>query len=421
MWIHVPSISSRSVQGLAGLNSGHDWRAFNLELFATWRGKSMPQRFWLRAFKRVPWMTPPFGRMCSPSMAAHGVAQWIASLPDSPASLSRLPESEKEKRTSVGSGQILRESFVKWDRAASFWRTCQASLLEDLDRYSETWPTQGTMRNGTCLVRPKSERRISASGYSSWPTPDQRDHHAQGANQKATSDRLGTLVEKKNWQTITTTDASGRDYTYPSGDKENPFLTLTGEAKNWPTPGVHTGPDASPNSQRECDLRESVKSWPTPRMTDYKGAGQPGDKAHKHRSERFYLDAIATGWDPSRQHLTTETDGPQSSQSDPSSPLRWKTPHGFANTDRHGKTGGGGSEMAKQAMGWGTPMSHERTHTPRDVDHGKQLANQVGRRLNPLFVEWLMGFPIGWTALEPVGMESYRLWQHSHSELFGSA
>jgi hypothetical protein len=49
---------------------------------------------------------------------------------------------------------------------------------------------------------------------------------------------------------------------------------------------------------------------------------------------------------------------------------------------------------------FGTPNSHPRTHTPRDVDHGVQLANQIGGPLNPPWVEWLMGFPIGWTDCE---------------------
>lgn len=41
------------------------------------------------------------------------------------------------------------------------------------------------------------------------------------------------------------------------------------------------------------------------------------------------------------------------------------------------------------------------------------------RRLNPRFVEWLMGWPIGWTASEPVGMEWSRWWQLWRSLLFG--
>ena len=35
---------------------------------------------------------------------------------------------------------------------------------------------------------------------------------------------------------------------------------------------------------------------------------------------------------------------------------------------------------------------------------GEQLPNFVGGSLNPTWVEWLMGWPIGWTALEPLAM-----------------
>jgi hypothetical protein len=51
----------------------------------------------------------------------------------------------------------------------------------------------------------------------------------------------------------------------------------------------------------------------------------------------------------------------------------------------------------------GTPTAHPRTHTPRPVHPvkgGKQLANQVGGRLNPEWVEHLMGYPIGWTHID---------------------
>jgi hypothetical protein len=38
-------------------------------------------------------------------------------------------------------------------------------------------------------------------------------------------------------------------------------------------------------------------------------------------------------------------------------------------------------------------------------------------RLNQLFVEWLMGLPIGWTVCEPLATESFRSWRHTHTEL----
>ncbi len=59
---------------------------------------------------------------------------------------------------------------------------------------------------------------------------------------------------------------------------------------------------------------------------------------------------------------------------------------------------------------YATPSAHPRTQTPRQVDHGVQLANQVGGQLNPAWVAWLMGWPIGWTALEPLATGRFRRW-----------
>ncbi|KKL12066.1 hypothetical protein LCGC14_2539500, partial [marine sediment metagenome] len=49
------------------------------------------------------------------------------------------------------------------------------------------------------------------------------------------------------------------------------------------------------------------------------------------------------------------------------------------------------------------------------------LAHEIGARagfppggLNPLWCEWFMGFPIGWTALEPLGKRNFRSWQQQH-------
>lgn len=39
-----------------------------------------------------------------------------------------------------------------------------------------------------------------------------------------------------------------------------------------------------------------------------------------------------------------------------------------------------------------------------------------GGQLNPNWVEWLMGYPIGWTALEPLGMDKFRQWLEKHGE-----
>jgi hypothetical protein len=51
--------------------------------------------------------------------------------------------------------------------------------------------------------------------------------------------------------------------------------------------------------------------------------------------------------------------------------------------------------------------------------HFKARAGQAkdGERgpLNPMWTEWLMGWPLGWTELEPLAMDKFREWQQQHS------
>lgn len=44
------------------------------------------------------------------------------------------------------------------------------------------------------------------------------------------------------------------------------------------------------------------------------------------------------------------------------------------------------------------------------------LSATVGGPLNPEWVEWLMGWPIGWTDLQPLATDKFRLWLRSHGE-----
>ena len=58
---------------------------------------------------------------------------------------------------------------------------------------------------------------------------------------------------------------------------------------------------------------------------------------------------------------------------------------------------------------WGTPKAQDSRHALRDRGKGN-LGEQVsglhnGGKLNPNWVEWLMGWPIGWTDLKPLGTD----------------
>ena len=102
-------------------------------------------------------------------------------------------------------------------------------------------------------------------------------------------------------------------------------------------------------------------------------------------------------------------------------PAMWPTPRASAamseNLDnvkkRVQRRGFLGSKLEETVAMWPTPraaQAESRNHTvyARSLDKPQNLENKIatvepsaiGGKLNPTWVEWLMGFPIGWTDLE---------------------
>ena len=62
---------------------------------------------------------------------------------------------------------------------------------------------------------------------------------------------------------------------------------------------------------------------------------------------------------------------------------------------------------------WPAPKARDWKHSAPHGDGGPDLPVAAGGQLNPTWVEWLMGLPLGWTDLKPLAMESYRQWYES--------
>ena len=83
-----------------------------------------------------------------------------------------------------------------------------------------------------------------------------------------------------------------------------------------------------------------------------------------------------------------------------------------------------GMQMA--AMMWPTPTAMNNTGGPALCKWGGSGARaklrtmvtpeELNGALNPEWVCWLMGWPIGWTDLKPLETAKFRKWLHSHSE-----
>jgi len=44
------------------------------------------------------------------------------------------------------------------------------------------------------------------------------------------------------------------------------------------------------------------------------------------------------------------------------------------------------------------------------------LATHVGGKIHPMFTEWMMGWPLGWTDLKPLEMGKFQKWRQMHGE-----
>lgn len=65
---------------------------------------------------------------------------------------------------------------------------------------------------------------------------------------------------------------------------------------------------------------------------------------------------------------------------------------------------------------YSTPVADDTGHRKkRYAQGGTALSMQVGGQLNPMWTEWLMGWPSRWTALEPLEMDKYHEWLRQHS------
>lgn len=153
---------------------------------------------------------------------------------------------------------------------------------------------------------------------------------------------------------------------------------LSAEVKLWPTPTASLadkGGRITPRKGREGGtLIEAVSSrmFPTPCAIDA-GSGRINKSPSNGAAERPTLAMMA------RKNL-------------------WPTPCASASK---------GSSPAALTRKSGKDRSNDR------IDHAVMASD--GGQLNPEWVEWLMGWPIGHTALKPLETDRYREWLRQHS------
>lgn len=361
MWLYIPSTSTSSLSAPEepALISASSWQFRALEQSVWWRGKPSLSRHWFQRWKKVSFIQLLCGAMPEPSTAAHGVAQWTASLVASRASLTASPDESKAATTPVTSGQPLAASSSNQARGSSSSKMSAAcsrrGLTKSLARsaYSETFQSLVSRLREDCSRRQKSARATSASASSSsayWMTP-----------------RAG-----ENDESVEAYQA--RRMRMDPAERMGVNGTLSIQAKEF-----------------------QASAWPTPTANDWKGSGPTLErKDGQMRGDR--LDYAAEQLWSTPRASDAEKGSPNQSfgaggQPLPSQAAQWSTPS-VADVQGGRKSRSGDRDSELLMNGQADQLCSRLGQMPSM--HG-ETSSSDRRSLNPLFVEWLMGWPPAWT------------------------
>jgi hypothetical protein len=171
-------------------------------------------------------------------------------------------------------------------------------------------------------------------------------------------------AQPPGWKNIEVVDKEGVAPKHPNQrfyDKKTGRLVQKGLEQvvaMWPTPRAGNPGSRKPGTGGKV-LNEEVKKWPTPTSRDHKDTGK----------------AVQEGRVPVNALLGRAV---------------WPTPSACS---RVGVTGGGHSGLA------GGSGNRQKLYNLLGKKEGKKMGSQS---LNPDWVEWLMGLPVGWSNVEPL-------------------
>lgn len=251
-WLYVPEVEVlRSASAFSFEMAADYWTI--TEPFVMSRGKPMQPRSLCRKWKQASFIQRLSGLTLEPSMVQFGVAKWISSLPDSPASRFQSQDQTSEPKIPDTSGRTLPGSSAKWDQASSSWKTSQVSLFTQERLSLEIWPKWGMIRRGVLFELPMPERITAArdgSARRSFPTPTL--HHAKMGNHDEDPQDFLKRAEEYRLKTGGSIGMSlgvaARLYPTPTATANQTAPTMLakgGSFRNlWPTP------DASPDKYR---------------------------------------------------------------------------------------------------------------------------------------------------------------------------
>ena len=405
MWIHVPRPISRSPrESQDSISVLTPEAAERLAQSAMWRSKHRPAAYWLRVWPKVRCLQLLSGLTSEPSQMKrqeNGVEQWTDLWRDIRASRSASPDVVEGSTTRAISGPTSSESLRNATHGGA-----SLKMFPDISDGDTSQMSSQTLKALVSDVRSKSSKRLksalriseSDSSFLPWRSPDtnKRGGSTTAAAREAGGHQVNLQDQVFDWvmaamawdaqRTMTSDGALRRvENNKPVNGKQT--LELSTQVIAWQAAAV-----------------EGWENWPTILAADAYG--------HEYSSTSVHLPGAVQQW-----ATATASDGERVSpnmRGNPTLPSQakdWATLSGLdgGQRSRGGKRkselllGGQATEWADQQLSMDLVVE-EMSSLPPEMTGvlGSKLREMGIRfRLNPQFVEWLMGMPVNWVSPEP--------------------
>ena len=452
MWILTPSITSAFAAATgASISASSEQLASACAQSLLWRSSASPSATWQRRLKQNSWTAHLSGAICEPSLGESFTDWWTSSLAATRASHSAPPANASALKTPDTSGRLSQPELLQCDQVSVFLRTSRDISALGFPTCCKTWQEWVTERRGAWRARVNAARLTKERGSLFWPSvvasEVRQGFQDRSRGMKGSQESLTTAVilhgqaapasgnslgsRQGLWQTPKASNADCPVIHNPQrsdGGQPNLAAQMVLEQQRqalWLTPRANEPTGDSTFVTRNGDRGqhcspsltiqvEKTPQWMTPRACEAQNPPMGVDKRHHGLTHQ-----VTKQWATPRSGKTTdqnpETWALRQAKGDVATmPLGaqvkcWGTPAANdankqnvmceVNSKQAGLPKSVGLELQRQ---WGTPTARDhksgRGNEERQYKESTPMVErQQSGKLNPRWVETLMGLPIGWT------------------------